>query len=301
LSGGVDALQALASWGHSNITTGYNLAGWGIIAYVGSSVLGGVVGAVGGTIFGGVGLGTVIGGIIGAKSGVGGIIGTFLEFFAMIFLSSGFTFAFILPMVPFTRFFFAVVIWVGELVETVIAVPIIALAQLNPDGEGLLGGAAQGYTYVFSLFLRPVLSVFGLIAGFMIFLISSSFLTYGYTVAVADTGSMAYGHEVIMKMVYTIVYVFMMYGCANKAFEMITHIPNGVMSFMGKPNPAVANLADMEQFKVGEQLAAGYATKEGIANISRIGKGTGNALGNAVQDVANAGTAPGGGGAKGSP
>jgi len=201
-------------------------------------------------------------------------------------------------MVPFTRFFFGVVIRIGELIETVIAVPIIALAQLNPEGEGLVGDARQAYFYIFSLFLRPILTVFGLIAGFMIFLVASTFLTYSYTVAVADTGSMAYGHEVISKIVYTIIYVYMMYGCANKAFEMITHIPNGVLAFMAKSDPRVADLSGIEQFKTGEQLAGAYVTKEGISNISKLGKGAGCALGGSTTPP---GTGPSGGGSSGTP
>jgi len=296
LSQGVDALQALAAWGHANISVGYNLAGFGIMAYVGGGLIAGAAGVIGGTVVAGAGLGTIIGGLIGMKAGA--FLGTILEFFAMIFLALGFTFAFILPMVPFTRFFFGVVIWIGELIETVIAVPIIALAQLNPEGEGLVGDARQAYFYIFSLFLRPILTVFGLIAGFMIFLVASTFLTYSYTVAVADTGSMAYGHEVISKIVYTIIYVYMMYGCANKAFEMITHIPNGVLAFMAKSDPRVADLSSIEQFKTGEQLAGAYVTKEGISNISKLGKGAGSALGGSTTPP---GTGPSGGGSSGTP
>jgi conjugal transfer/type IV secretion protein DotA/TraY len=119
------------------------------------------------------GAGTIAGAIGGyALGAAASAVSALLDFVATVFLSCGFVLAFVLPMFPFTRFFFAVLSWLGSIVEAVIAMPLVALAHLNPEGEGLPGQAKQGYLFVFSIFLRPILSVFGLVAGLLMFLIA---------------------------------------------------------------------------------------------------------------------------------
>ena len=81
-----------------------------------------------------------------------------LGFIALIFLACGFALAYILPMFAYARFFFAVLVWVAAMLEAVVAVPLIALAHLNPEGEGLPGQSARNaYFYVFNFSCAPFL------------------------------------------------------------------------------------------------------------------------------------------------
>ena len=51
-----------------------------------------------------------------------------------------------------------------------VGIPLWALAHLRIDGEGLPGQAAEsGYFLIFEIFLRPILTVFALIAAILIF------------------------------------------------------------------------------------------------------------------------------------
>jgi conjugal transfer/type IV secretion protein DotA/TraY len=144
----------------------------------------------------------LFGGLQDATSTASGGVSTLLSFLALVFWVMGFTLAFLLPLMPFMRFLFAVLTWIAALIEAVIAIPLVALAHLNPESEGLSGQQAKAaYFFIFNLFLRPVLMIFGLVAALIIFLIAVSFLNYGYAIAIADSGGTAYGYVFVTRLV----------------------------------------------------------------------------------------------------
>jgi conjugal transfer/type IV secretion protein DotA/TraY len=270
-STGVDAMESLVLWGHNAVIAGLDTAGEGAIALGGSAISGKFA------QWAGEGrLKSLISSFAGGLSA----LGTFLEAFALVFLLIGFPFAFILPMIPFIRFFFGAVVWLGQVVESVVAVPLVALAQLNPDGAGFAGNAKQGYIFAFSIFLRPVLMVFGLIAGWMIFIVAANFLTFAFGVAVVAFGGTNFGFQVVAKFGFTLIYVYVMYGCANKCFEMITHIPNNALDWMqakGHTAPHGMNAAD--SLDLGKAALEGYVLKQGVGGIGKAATAIGKAVG----------------------
>lgn len=153
---------------------------------------------------------------------------------ALAFFTCGFALAFIVPLMPFFRFFFNVLTWIVSLLEAVIAVPLIALAHLNPEGEGLPGPSAKAaYFLVFNLFLRPILSVFGLICGLLIFIIAIIFLNKTYGIAVAGTGGMLHGYTTLVRIIYTMTYGAAVYTCANTCFRTIGAFPEHALRWIG--------------------------------------------------------------------
>jgi len=178
-TGGVDAMESLVSWGHMVLTAGLRAAGFGAALLAGAEITS--------TISSWLGIAD-IGGIVAKLGAAAKVAGMFMEAFAFVLIAIGFPFAFILPLMPFIRFFFGVVVWLGQVIESVIAIPLVALAQLNPEGAGFAGKATTAYIFAFSIFLRPVLMVFGLIAGWMIFIVAANFLTVGFSAAVVASG-----------------------------------------------------------------------------------------------------------------
>jgi len=183
-------------------------------------------------------------------------------------------------MFPFTRFFFAVLVWVAAVLEAVVAVPLIALAHLNPDGEGLPGASARtAYFYVFNILLRPILMIFGLICGLLLFLIAVNFLNYAFNLAVASAGGSAFGHEIISKIIYTIMYVTMMYICANHSFALVDHIPGKALGWMGVQAQSMANIGSAEHLANVETMVGGYASNQVLQGMSGAATNMGNAVG----------------------
>ncbi|WP_039736634.1 DotA/TraY family protein, partial [Komagataeibacter intermedius] len=69
--------------------------------------------------------------------------------FAM--LMPGLTIAYVIPMIPFVMWMFAVAGWFIMVCESVIAAPLWMLAHMTMNGEGLHGHAKQGYALLFNV------------------------------------------------------------------------------------------------------------------------------------------------------
>jgi conjugal transfer/type IV secretion protein DotA/TraY len=89
---------------------------------------------------------------------------------AMLAMTIGFILFYVLPFLPFLYFFFAFGTWIKSIFEAMVGAPLWALAHLRIDGEGLPGdSASSGYFLIFEIFVRPILTVFGLVAAVLIF------------------------------------------------------------------------------------------------------------------------------------
>ncbi len=168
---------------------------------------------------------------------------------ATIGLTAGFILYYILPFLPFMYFFFAVGSWVKSIFEAMVGVPLWALAHLRIDGDGLPGrAAAGGYFLILEIGLRPIFTVFGLIAGMAVFGAMAVALNHlfdlvvlnitgatnadaGATIITGDIESLRRG--VIDQFFFTIMYAVLLYLMATSSFKMIDTIPQNVMRWIG--------------------------------------------------------------------
>jgi conjugal transfer/type IV secretion protein DotA/TraY len=248
-------LAQMAYLGHANIQTAFDLVGALLAAKV-SAVL--------------VGKAPLIGVVGAVVSAVVDFLKPVVFLIALVFWTTGFTLAFLLPIMPFMRFFFAVLSWVGALFEAIIAIPLVALAHLNPEGDGLPGSQARGaYFFVFNLFVRPTLVVFGLIAALIIFMLALSFLNYAYAIAVTGAGGTAFGTGALARLVYSVLYVVILYVCANHAFQLIDHIPQHAMSWMGASGQASPKMGDAGQIEQLGSVVGGYVGAKGMGALGQ--------------------------------
>lgn len=168
---------------------------------------------------------------------------------ATIGLTAGFVLYYVLPFLPFIYFFFAVGSWVKSIFEAMVGVPLWALAHLHIDGEGLPGRAAMpGYYLIFEIFLRPIVTVFGLIGGLAVFTAMAIMLNNIFDLVVLNatgappgqsTGTMGGGaiatfrRGVVDRFFFTIMYTVLLYMMATASFKMIDMVPNNVMRWIG--------------------------------------------------------------------
>lgn len=193
-----------------------------------------------------------LGGVIGAELGpVGDVIQNFgpaLRTFAAMGVSIGILLYYVVPLMPFIYFFFAVGRWIKSVFEAMVAIPLWALAHLRLGGEGMPGPAAgQGYFLILEIFLRPILTLFGMLVSIGSFMA----LTYGldsvFNLAVTNVGgfdmttisgggvdnfanSMRDGVDALF---YTVIYAILVYMIATSSFKLIDIIPNAVMRWGG--------------------------------------------------------------------
>ena len=181
---------------------------------------------------------TKMGGVVGLVSGV-------LSTVIGITFGAGIILYYVLPFMPFVYFFFAVGSWIKAVFEAMVGVPLWALAHIRIDGDGLPGQAAlNGYFMIFEIFLRPIMTVFGLIAAVSIFAAMATVLNAIFDIAVVNVGGtnfntgdtvslMEFARGPIDQLFYTVMYAVIMYIIAMSSFKMIDLIPNQVMRWMG--------------------------------------------------------------------
>ena len=84
-------------------------------------------------------------------------------------LLSGVLLAYILPLIPFLRFFFGVVSWAISVVVGLIALPLFLALHIGGEERGLLSAASRGgYLLVLHAIVRPALMVLGLVFGYFV-------------------------------------------------------------------------------------------------------------------------------------
>jgi len=171
-------------------------------------------------------------------------------------ISAGVMLAFILPLMPFIRFMFGILAWVLSMFESVIAIPVVALAHIKMDGEGIAGPTARtAYLLLLQLFLRPALMIFGLILALVIFNFMIVALNEFFSAAIrsveggGDLGA-------INAVVYAVLYGVMAYAFANASFKAIDLVPSQCLQWIGGPNTSMASEADMVGRSVGGSISS---------------------------------------------
>ncbi len=225
---------------------------------VGAAILGGAVGTMGATpvggavaAVGGFAIGTVLSGLLD--------VAAFIFYLAIITgFGAGVVLFYLLPLMPFIYFFFAVVGWIMEIFEAIVAMPLWAMAHLKIDGDGLAGPlATNGYFLLLGIFLRPVMIVFGLIGGYIIFGAAAYYLFSTFDVVVnVIRGGEQIGY--LGELVYTLIFVYMSYNLAIMCFKMVDTVPNAILRWIGQggASPFSDNRPDPIQGNVGMLLAA---------------------------------------------
>lgn len=225
-------------------------------------------------------------------------------FYSMAFLglTAGFVLFYVLPFLPFLYFYFAVASWVKAIFEAMVGVPLWALAHMRIDGEGLPGDAAQnGYFLIMEIFIRPILTVFGLIAAVIILSTQVRILNLiwdlvtanaaGYTAGFDVIGTntvtdLNFGRPVIDQFFFTIVYTMICYMLALSSFKLIDKIPDNILRWAGA---GVSSFGDIDQDQVeslNRYAAVGGLTvgNQAAGAVRDASKGIGGAVGAAVRD-----------------
>lgn len=225
-----------------------------------------------------------------AQAGAG-----FFNSVAFIGLTAGLVLYYIVPFLPFVYFYFAVASWVKTIFEAMVGTPLWALAHLRLDGEGLPGeSASNGYFLIFEVFLRPLLTVFGLLAAMVIFTAQVRVLNFmwtlvtenaggfnGNTTIAAVGGNINLQRNVVDQFFFTVVYAIVVYMMALAAFKLIDTIPDNIMRWAGA---SVSSFGDINQDSVDQltrytALGGMTAGREAAQGLQQLGGGLGGAVG----------------------
>lgn len=223
------------------------------------------------------------------------VFSSFLVTFSLLSLTIGFVLFYIVPLLPFIYFFFAVSGWIKAIFEAMVGLPLWALAHIRIDGNGLSGQAAvTGYFMIFEIFLRPILIVFGLLASLSIFSALVTVLHYIFDLVVSNAGGfdvskeagegwngkLAFMRSSIDEFFYTAIYAVIVYIIGLSCFKLVEMIPENIMRWMGasiKPfNDAGENAAQNLVNMGGVGMQQLTSTMSGpLKQVASLGKTAG--------------------------
>jgi len=176
-----------------------------------------------------------------------------------------------LPLVPYIVFTITAFGWMIAVVEAVVGAPLIALALIQPSGEEL-GQIKAGLGIIATIFLKPVLMIFGFILAGSLLKAGLTMLNFGFVKAI---------NQSVLPTVFNVVVTLAMLVAidtlfVNKAFELIHLLPSKILRFMG-----------LTPEEGGEKELVGKA-KEGFDSGSKAAHDTLKGAGDKTQQLAKA-------------
>lgn len=141
--------------------------------------------------------------------------------------------AYIVPMIPFVSWFFAVIGCASFAIEFVIAAPLAAFMHVRMDGDELIGPQQKPfYSMLFGGAMRPTLLLFGLFSSTMVFSVMAGFLnsTFGLAMSSAQ-GNHITGVAGILGLMCLLMYLH--YQLAVRCMELVHRVPAMVSRLIG--------------------------------------------------------------------
>lgn len=188
-----------------------------------------------------------------------GVVSSFMFALAMLLFTTGVTLGYVVPLYPFYRFFFGSLKWIMSVMEAIVLAPLFALAHVEPQGEGLAGkNARYGYSVLMQILLRPVLMIFGLIVGHLLFVVTIAFLNDAFIYAVKGTGAFGGDVPTIGKILYTVIYAALVLILANQCYSTIGLFPQVVLSWLGMQGVKEESIGDTGMLTTAAGAAAAH-------------------------------------------
>ncbi|MBP2309719.1 DotA/TraY family protein [Azospirillum melinis] len=141
--------------------------------------------------------------------------------------------AYIVPMIPFVSWFFAIIGCASFAVEFVIAAPLAAFMHVRMDGDELIGPQQKPfYSMLLGGAMRPTLLLFGLFLSTMVFSVMAGFLnsTFGLAMSSAQ-GNHITGVAGILGLMCLLMYLH--YQLAMRTMELVHRVPAMVSRLTG--------------------------------------------------------------------
>jgi len=142
--------------------------------------------------------------------------------------------AFVLPMVPMVTWVIGIGAFFLLVMEAIFAAPLWAIAHLSMEGKGMGGSQARrGYVMVLALTLTPVLMLFGLLLGMILFRIMGVLINGGLYYALTSAQSLV-GDSFVSLAWFLGIFVVMFFMAAvylviiERSFSLIAEFPGRV-------------------------------------------------------------------------
>ena len=205
----------------------------------------------------------LIGGGLDAFEAAWQVMDSFVSTILGLMLLAGLVLAYLVPVLPFVRFLFGILAWLVAVIAAVFAMPVW-LAGHTVRGEGFVTPATrQGWLFLPGLVLRPVLMLFGLVTGYLLFVTIMDTFNDVFRGLVFDAGA-SDGIGVLGWLAMLAIYLMVVYGLMNGCFKLIDHLPSIAMDWIGGRDGRDGD---------ADRLGGGIAGAFGRIGPMRVGQG----------------------------
>lgn len=199
------------------------------------------------------------------------------------------------PFIPFFLFAFGSITWFAVVLEAVLAAPLVALGITHPEGHDFLGKAEQSIMLLASVFLRPLLMVFGFIFGIILSYVAISVFNRGFSIA-ADYLNEYNGDifSIVYQLAMMAIYTAAILAIVNRSFAMIYEVPNKVLRWIGGPQESGHEESMLQGIRhQHEQDVRPFAqqapTAQTFSDTAAAGSQAGSAIKDGQQAIASSG------------
>lgn len=164
--------------------------------------------------------------------GISGAVKPIITGASLALIVVGLALAYLVPALPFIRFYFSVLGWLIAFFEAVMLVPVALVLMITAETGGFFGPAAKaGLWNVVGLVLRPILSLAGFVIGLMLITASIGLLNATMLPVVRDV--MGGGFLLVSFVAYWVVYLALAYVSVNACTKVAESLPAAAYRWIG--------------------------------------------------------------------
>lgn len=248
-----------------------------------------------------------------------------------VMVSVGFSTAYYVPFLPYMIFTFGSIGWIIAVIEAMVAGPIVALGITHPEGHDVLGKADQAIMLVLNVFLRPAMMIIGYIIAIALTYVGVWILNAGFdnavyfmsgvdpssSTSVIGTTSTATGSAsssfagdyqtstagytswaaIYAQFFGVLVYTTMYLTIVQKAFTLISHLPDKVLRWVGSQSESLGEqTAGWTQDSKDQVKGASDSTDKAGQEVTKKMKAGGDMAGDQMGSDSTPSSSAGGGG-----
>ena len=208
---------------------------------------------------------------------IGGLLFPAILALIGMMISLGGTLSIYVPLIPYTIFLMGAISWLMTTIEAMVAGPLVSLGILSPSGRhDIMGKAEPALGFLFSLFLRPSLMIFGMIAAMLLSGVAIKMINDVFFGVVYNNTAGSQGPNPIGFIIFLMAYVSLIVSVLNKCFSAIHVIPERVLSWIsitGVPTESgqEAVTAMKQAVEKGASATSG-AMEKGAGTVSKAAK-----------------------------
>jgi conjugal transfer/type IV secretion protein DotA/TraY len=179
-----------------------------------------------------------------------------------------------LPLIPFMIYLVGVIGWFLAVIESMVAMPLVAIGLIFPEtNQDIWGKAEPAYMMILNLMLRPSLMVIGFVFALILTWIAIDLLNAAFYMFIKDAVQIE--NYLFGYIVVTTVYAGLLLTIVAKTFELINILPNKTLAWIGDRTQAQPGSEEMvSSVKGGTEKGGGAVGGAITAGGSTISEGS---------------------------